>query len=80
MIARAVRIHAWSMAPDERHLVYVTTDAATREQSLVIVSLPSGEPRELLRLKPPQQISNRNAATDHNLTWTPDSLAVAFIS
>jgi Tol biopolymer transport system component len=58
-----------SLSPDGRWIASAKSDPATKSQTVVLIPVEGGEPREMLRVSEPQWINNTSMA------WTPDGRA-----
>lgn len=56
-----------SLSPDGRWIATAKWDASTKSQTVVLIPVEGGEPRELLRVSNPQWINNTS------MPWTPDA-------
>jgi Tol biopolymer transport system component len=65
-VVRRTGLRVPSVSPDGRYVAATSLDPSTKSSSLLLISIDGGEPRELLRVNPPQSLLNLVA-------WMPDS-------
>ena len=61
----------WALAPNEKRLVYVRTNAAQGESALMISNLDGSDERKLA--------TRKLSAHFYRLAWSPDSQVIAFV-